>query len=83
MEHSNFGIRNRFSRLVRRHDRSEHSRVTQQSHNSAEGHGAIVAVDGHLADMEKHLCATASGKMDLTSEQFTEILDEVLGLDKK
>ena len=43
----------------------------------------LMAVDGHLANMEKHLCATASGKMDLTSEQFTEILDEVLGLDKK
>ncbi|MDB2685760.1 hypothetical protein N9Y42_00940 [Mariniblastus sp.] len=39
----------------------------------------LMAVDGHMADVEKDLCATASGKMEFTSHQFSQILDEVLG----
>jgi len=39
----------------------------------------LMAVDGHMASVEKQLCATASGKMELTSQQFSQILDEVLG----
>lgn len=38
----------------------------------------LMAVDGELAEMEKHLCAQASGKMDLTTQQFAQILDEVI-----
>ncbi len=43
----------------------------------------LMAVDGHLAKMEMQLCATASGKMDLTSQQFSDILDDVLGTNDK
>jgi uncharacterized tellurite resistance protein B-like protein len=39
----------------------------------------LMAADGELADMEKAFCAQASGKMDFTSRQFNEILDEVIG----
>ena len=39
----------------------------------------LMAVDGHLAEMEKKLCAKASGKMDFTTQQFNEILDDVIG----
>ncbi len=38
----------------------------------------LVAVDGELADLEKRICAQASGKMDFTSQQFNEILDQVI-----
>ena len=38
----------------------------------------IMAIDGELADMEKRLCAQASGKMDFTTQQFRQILDEVI-----
>ena len=39
----------------------------------------LMAVDGHMAGVERDLCATASGKMEFTSQQFSQILDEVLG----
>ena len=42
----------------------------------------LMAVDGHMADVEKDLCATASGKMEFTSHQFSQILDEVLGTNR-
>ena len=38
----------------------------------------LMAVDGELADMEKKLCAYASGKMEFSSAQFAQILDEVI-----
>ena len=38
----------------------------------------LMAADGELAEMEKKLCAIASGRMDLTSQQFSQILDEVI-----
>lgn len=38
----------------------------------------LMAVDGELAEMEKRLCAHASGRMDLTTQQFSQILDEVI-----
>lgn len=38
----------------------------------------IMAIDGELAEMEKRLCAQASGKMDFTTQQFGQILDEVI-----
>lgn len=38
----------------------------------------LMAVDGDMADTEKRLCATASDKMDFTSSQFSQILDEVI-----
>ena len=38
----------------------------------------LMAIDGELAEVEKRLCAHASGRMDLTSKQFAEILDEVI-----
>lgn len=38
----------------------------------------MMAIDGELADMEKRLCAQASGKMDFTTQQFGQILDEVI-----
>ena len=39
----------------------------------------LMAADVELADLEKEICAHASGKMDFTSQQFNEILDEVIG----
>ena len=39
----------------------------------------LMAVDGHLDEMEKLLCAQASAQMDFTSVQFNELLNEVLG----
>ena len=42
----------------------------------------LMAVDGHLAGVEKDLCATASGKMEFSGEQFSQILDEVLGTNR-
>jgi uncharacterized tellurite resistance protein B-like protein len=38
----------------------------------------LMAVDGELAEKEKRLCAQASAGMDFTSQQFDEILGEVL-----
>ena len=38
----------------------------------------MMAIDGELAQVEKELCATASAKMELTSEEFTQILDSLL-----
>jgi uncharacterized tellurite resistance protein B-like protein len=38
----------------------------------------LMAVDGELAEMEKRICADASGRMDFTSQQFSQILDEVI-----
>lgn len=38
----------------------------------------MMAIDGELADMEKRLCAQASGRMDFTTQQFGQILDEVI-----
>ncbi|MFK7766684.1 MAG: hypothetical protein AB8B55_05645 [Mariniblastus sp.] len=38
----------------------------------------LMAVDGEMADTEKRLCAYASGKMELTTQQFSQILDEVI-----
>ena len=38
----------------------------------------MMAIDGELAEMEKRLCAQASGKMDFTTQQFGQILDEVI-----
>ena len=38
----------------------------------------MMAVDGELNDMEKRLCATASARMDFTSQQFDTLLEEVL-----
>ena len=38
----------------------------------------LMAVDGELAEMEKRLCAHASGRMDLTTQQFGQVLDEVI-----
>ena len=36
-----------------------------------------MAVDGELADTEKQFCAFASAKMELTSEQFSEIVNDL------
>jgi uncharacterized tellurite resistance protein B-like protein len=38
----------------------------------------LMAVDGELNEMEKRLCATASARMDFTTQQFDEILEAVL-----
>ncbi len=38
----------------------------------------LMAIDGELAEMEKRLCAYASGRMDFTKQQFDQILDEVI-----
>lgn len=38
----------------------------------------LMAADGELADLEKRLCAHASARMDFTSQQFGELLDEVI-----
>jgi hypothetical protein len=38
----------------------------------------LMAVDGELAETEKRLCAYASGRMDFTTQQFSQILDEVI-----
>ena len=38
----------------------------------------LMAVDGELAEMEKRLCANASGQMEFTGQQFNEILEEVI-----
>ena len=38
----------------------------------------MMAIDGVLADEEKRMCAMASARMGFTSDQFDEILDELL-----
>lgn len=38
----------------------------------------MMAVDGELNEMEKRMCAQCSARMDFTSPQFSQILDEVL-----
>ncbi len=38
----------------------------------------LMAVDGELAENEKRLCAQASAGMEFTSQQFDELLGEVL-----
>ena len=38
----------------------------------------LVASDGELADMEKHLCWLAAGKMDFSSQEFENILQSVI-----
>ena len=38
----------------------------------------LMAADGELAEMEKRLCAISSSRMDFTTQQFDEILNEVL-----
>ena len=38
----------------------------------------LMAADGEIAEMEKHLCSVASSKMDFTSQQFNEILQSVI-----
>jgi uncharacterized tellurite resistance protein B-like protein len=39
----------------------------------------LMAIDGEMNETEKRLCAAASGNMDFTSQQFAQILDEVIG----
>lgn len=39
----------------------------------------LMAVDGELADVEKEICARASSKMDLTTKQFQELVDQLVG----
>lgn len=38
----------------------------------------LMAADGDIAEMERHLCALASSKMDFTGKQFEEILQSVI-----
>ena len=38
----------------------------------------LIAADGELADMEKHICSVVAGKMDFTSPEFEEILKSVI-----
>ncbi len=38
----------------------------------------LMAVDGEMSESEKRLCANVSGRMDFTSQQFSQILDEVI-----
>lgn len=38
----------------------------------------MMAIDGVMDDTEKRLCAQASARMDFTSGQFAEILDQVI-----
>lgn len=38
----------------------------------------LMAVDGHLAEVEKRICATASAAMDFNVVEFEEILQSVL-----
>ncbi len=37
----------------------------------------LMAADGELAETEKQFCAFASAKMNLTSEQFNAIVDDL------
>ena len=38
----------------------------------------LMAADGEIADMEKHLCSLASTKMDFTAKEFDDILLSVI-----
>jgi uncharacterized tellurite resistance protein B-like protein len=38
----------------------------------------MMASDGELAESEKRICATVSAAMDFTSQEFNEILDQLL-----
>jgi len=38
----------------------------------------LVASDGELADMEKHLCSVAAGKMDFSTQEFESVLQSVI-----
>ena len=38
----------------------------------------LMAADGELDEMEMRLCATASARMDFTTQQFNELLDDVI-----
>lgn len=38
----------------------------------------MMSIDGDLAEIEKSLCASASAVMGITSEEFEQILDEVM-----
>jgi uncharacterized tellurite resistance protein B-like protein len=38
----------------------------------------MMAIDGDLAEEEKRMCAMASAQMGFTSDQFDQILDELL-----
>jgi uncharacterized tellurite resistance protein B-like protein len=38
----------------------------------------LIAVDGSLHAIEKHICSLAAGKMEFSSEEFNRILQEVL-----
>lgn len=38
----------------------------------------VMAADGELAEVEKHLCATAAVKMDLSNQDFEAILNALL-----
>jgi uncharacterized tellurite resistance protein B-like protein len=38
----------------------------------------LMAADGEMAEVEKSLCARASSKMDLTTRQFQDIVDELI-----
>ena len=38
----------------------------------------LMAVDGHLAEVEKRICATASAAMDFNGIEFDNILQSVL-----
>ena len=38
----------------------------------------LIAADGELADMEKHVCSVIAGRMDFSSDEFENILAKVL-----
>ena len=38
----------------------------------------IMAADGELAEIEKHLCATAAAKMDFTMQEFEQLLSSLI-----
>ena len=38
----------------------------------------MMASDGELAESEKRICATVSAAMDFTSQEFNDILDQLL-----
>ncbi len=38
----------------------------------------LVASDGELAPMEKHICSVVAGKMDFSSQEFENLLQSVI-----
>ena len=38
----------------------------------------LIAVDGELAEVEKHICSIIAGKMEFSSDEFEKVLDSVL-----